>query len=329
MTTKTPIRVAVTGAAGNIGYALLFRIASGEMFGKDQPVILQLLEIPVEGPQKALKGVAMELEDCAFPLLQDMVLTGEAEVAFKDVNWALLVGSKPRGPGMERADLLKDNGKIFIAQGKAIDAVAADNARVAVVGNPCNTNVMIAANQAKRLPKDRFTAMVRLDENRGRAQLAKKAGVSINDVSDLFIYGNHSPTMFADFTHAKIGGKDAASVIGDEAWLKNEYLPTVGKRGAAIIEARGLSSAASAANALIDHVRDLNTVGAIHSVAVDSEGRYGFAEGVWAGMPVKTTAPGAYEVITSYEMDDFAKSKIALTNDELVGERETIKDLLV
>ena len=329
MTTKTPIRVAVTGAAGNIGYALLFRIASGEMFGKDQPVILQLLEIPVEGPQKALKGVAMELEDCAFPLLQDMVLTGEADVAFKDVNWALLVGSKPRGPGMERADLLKDNGKIFIAQGKAIDAVAADNARVAVVGNPCNTNVMIAANQAKRLPKDRFTAMVRLDENRGRAQLAKKAGVSINDVSDLFIYGNHSPTMFADFTHAKIGGKDAASVIGDEAWLKNEYLPTVGKRGAAIIEARGLSSAASAANALIDHVRDLNTVGAIHSVAVDSEGRYGFAEGVWAGMPVKTTAPGAYEVITSYEMDDFAKSKIALTNDELVGERETIKDLLV
>ena len=329
MTTKTPIRVAVTGAAGNIGYALLFRIASGEMFGKDQPVILQLLEIPVEGPQKALKGVAMELEDCAFPLLQDMVLTGEAEVAFKDVNWALLVGSKPRGPGMERADLLKDNGKIFIAQGKAIDAVAADNARVAVVGNPCNTNVKIAANQAKRLPKDRFTAMVRLDENRGRAQLAKKAGVSINDVSDLFIYGNHSPTMFADFTHAKIGGKDAASVIGDEAWLKNEYLPAVGKRGAAIIEARGLSSAASAANALIDHVRDLNTVGAIHSVAVDSQGRYGFAEGVWAGMPVKTTAPGAYEVITSYEMDDFAKSKIALTNDELVGERETIKDLLV
>ena len=197
MATKTPLRVAVTGAAGNIGYALLFRIASGEMFGKDQPVILQLLEIPVEGPQKALKGVAMELEDCAFPLLQDMVLTGEADVAFKDANWCLLVGSKPRGPGMERADLLKDNGKIFIAQGKSIDAVAADDARVAVVGNPCNTNVMIAAAQAKRLTADRFTAMVRLDENRGRAQLAKKAGVSINEVSDLFIYGNHSPTMFA------------------------------------------------------------------------------------------------------------------------------------
>ena len=324
---KTPIRVAVTGAAGNIGYALLFRIASGQMFGADQPLILQLLEIPVEGPQKALKGVAMELEDCAFPLLNDMVLTGEADVAFKDANWCLLVGSKPRGPGMERADLLKDNGKIFVAQGKSIDAVAADDTRVAVVGNPCNTNVMIAANQAKRLPKDRFTAMVRLDENRGRALLAKKAGVAIDQVSDLFIYGNHSPTMFADFTHAKIGGKSAAEVIGDEAWLKNEYLPTVGKRGAAIIDARGQSSAASAANALVDHVRDLTTPGKVHSIAVASEGRYGFDPGVWAGMPVKTTATG-HEVIDSYEMDDFAKSKIAITNTELVGERDTVKDML-
>jgi malate dehydrogenase len=319
--------VAVTGAAGNIGYALLFRIASGAMFGPDQPVILQLLEIPVEGPQKALKGVAMELEDCAFPLLAGMVLTGEAEVAFKDANWCLLVGSKPRGPGMERADLLKDNGRIFIAQGKAIDAVAADDARVAVVGNPCNTNVMIAAAQARRLPADRFTAMVRLDENRARAQLAQKAGVAIDEVTDLYIYGNHSPTMFADFTHAKIGGKDAAAVIGDEAWLKTDFLPAVGKRGAAIIEARGLSSAASAANALVDHVRDLVTPGKVHSVAVSSEGRYGFAPGVWAGMPVRTTTSG-YEVIESFAMDDFAKSKIALTNDELVGERETIKDLL-
>ena len=325
---KSPIRVAVTGAAGNIGYALLFRIASGEMFGKDQPLILQLLEIPVEGPQKALKGVAMELDDCAFPLLQSMVLTGDADVAFKDVNWALLVGSKPRGPGMERADLLKDNGKIFIAQGQSIDKVAADNVRVAVVGNPCNTNVMIAAAQAKRLKPERFTGMTRLDQNRAQTQLAKKAGVSINDVSDLFIYGNHSPTMFADFTHAKIGGKDAASVIGDEAWLKNDYLPTVGKRGAAIIEARGQSSAASAANALIDHVRDLVTPGKVHSVAVNSEGRYGFAEGVWAGMPVRSTAGGGYEVITAYEMDDFAKSKIKITNDELVGERDTVKDML-
>ena len=327
MASRKPIRVAVTGAAGNIGYALLFRIASGAMFGPDQPVILQLLEVPVEGPQKALKGVAMELEDCAFPLLAGLVLTGEAEVAFKDANWCLLVGSKPRGPGMERADLLKDNGKIFIAQGKAIDAVAADDARVAVVGNPCNTNVMIAAAQARRLTADRFTAMVRLDENRARAQLAQKAGVAIDQVSDLYIYGNHSPTMFADFTHAKIGGKDAAGVIGDEAWLKTDFLPAVGKRGAAIIEARGLSSAASAANALVDHVRDLVTPGKVHSVAVSSEGRYGFAPGVWAGMPVRTTATG-YEVIDTFAMDDFAKSKIALTNDELVGERETIKDLL-
>ena len=324
---KQPIRVAVTGAAGNIGYALLFRIASGQMFGADQPLILQLLEIPVEGPQKALKGVAMELEDCAFPLLRDMVLTGEADVAFKDVNWALLVGSKPRGPGMERADLLKDNGKIFIAQGQSIDRVAADDCRVAVVGNPCNTNVMIAASQARRLPKDRFTAMVRLDENRGRAQLANKAGVPVTDVTDLFIYGNHSPTMFADFTHARIGGKPAAEVIGDEAWLKTEYLPAVGKRGAAIIDARGVSSAASAANALVDHVHDLVTPGAIHSVAVESQGRYGFADGVWAGMPVKSTATG-YEVITGYEMDEFAKSKIALTNEELVGERDTVKELI-
>ena len=324
---KTPIRVAVTGAAGNIGYALLFRIASGQMFGADQPLILQLLEIPVEGPQKALKGVAMELEDCAFPLVQSMVLTGDADVAFKDVNWALLVGSKPRGPGMERADLLKDNGRIFVAQGKSIDAVAADDCRVAVVGNPCNTNVMIAASQAKRLSKDRFTAMVRLDENRARAQLAQKAGVPIGEVTEAFIYGNHSPTMFADFTHAKIGGKPAAAVIGDDAWLKTDFLPAVGKRGAAIIEARGVSSAASAANALVDHVRDLTTVGTVHSVAVESQGRYGFADGVWAGMPVRSTAAG-YEVITTYEMDDFAKSKIAITNDELVSERETVKEML-
>ena len=327
MATKQPIRVAVTGAAGNIGYALLFRIASGEMLGKDQPIILQMLEIPAEGPQKALKGVAMELEDCAFPLVQDMILTDDANIAFKDANWCLLVGSKPRGPGMERADLLKDNGKIFIAQGKAIDAVAADNARVAVVGNPCNTNVMIAASQAKRLPKNRFTAMVRLDENRGRAQLAKKAGVAIDQVSELFIYGNHSPTMFADFTHAKIGGKPAAEVIGDRAWLENEYLPTVGKRGAVVIDARGQSSAASAANALIDHVRDLTTPGKVRSVAVNSEGRYGFAEGVWAGMPVRSTE-GGYEVVTSYQMDDFAKSKIKITNDELLSERETVKEML-
>jgi malate dehydrogenase len=297
------------------------------MFGADQPVILQLLEIPVEGPQKALKGVAMEIDDCAFPLVAGMTLHGDANEAFGDANWCLLVGSKPRGPGMERADLLKDNGKIFVAQGQAIDKNAAADARVAVVGNPCNTNCMIAASQAKRLSPDRFTAMVRLDENRGRAQLAQKAGVLVTEVSDLFIYGNHSPTMFADYTHAKIGGKDAATVIGDQAWLQNDYLPAVGKRGAAIIDARGASSAASAAGALVDHVRDLVTPGAIHSVAIPSGGRYGFADGVWAGMPVKSTADG-YEVLTSYEMDDFAKSKIKITNDELVGERDTVKDML-
>jgi malate dehydrogenase len=324
---KQPVRVAVTGAAGNIGYALLFRIASGAMFGPDQPMILQLLEIPAEPAQKALKGVAMELEDCAFPLVRDMVLTDDAKTAFRDANWCLLVGSKPRGPGMERADLLKDNGKIFVAQGRAIDEVAADDGRIAVVGNPCNTNCMIAASQVRRLSPDRFTAMVRLDENRGRALLAKRAGVAIDQVSELFIYGNHSPTMFADFTHAKIGGKPAAEVVGDEAWLKNDYLPAVGKRGAAVIEARGQSSAASAANALVDHVRDLVTPGKVHSMAVNSHGRYGFAQGVWAGMPVRSTA-GGYDVIESYQMDEFAKSKIALSNEELVGERDTVKEML-
>jgi malate dehydrogenase len=327
MASKKPIRVAVTGAAGNIGYALVFRIASGQMLGEDQPIILQLLEIPVEGPQKALKGVAMELEDCAFPLVRDIILTGDAKTAFQDANWCVLVGSKPRGPGMERADLLKDNGKIFIEQGRAIDAVAADDVRIAVVGNPCNTNCMIAASQAKRLPVDRFTAMVRLDENRGRSLLARKAGVPVTDVSDLFIYGNHSPTMFADFTHAKIGGRPAREVIGDEAWLGNEYLPTVGKRGAAVIEARGQSSAASAANALVDHVRGLTTPGSVHSAAVPSHGRYGFADGVWAGMPVRSTGSD-YEVITTYAMDDFAKSKLKITNDELVSERDTVKEML-
>lgn len=327
MTTKKPIRVAVTGAAGNIGYALLFRIAAGELLGPDQPIILQLLEIPVEKAQQALKGVAMELDDCAFPLLSGLVLTDDPKVAFRDVSWALLVGSKPRGPGMERADLLKDNGKIFVAQGRALDEVAADDARIAVVGNPCNTNCMIAASQAKRLPRERFTAMVRLDQNRAAAQLAKKANVAITDVSDIYIYGNHSPTMFADFTHAKIQGKPVTSVIQDEAWLKSEFLPKVGKRGAEIISARGLSSAASAASALIDHVRDLTRPGTMHSVAIPSDGFYGFSEGVWAGVPVKTTATG-YEIIRSNTMDEFAKSKLAATNEELVGERDTVKDML-
>ncbi len=325
---KSPIRVAVTGAAGQIGYSLLFRIASGQMFGNDQPVILQLIEAPIEKAMKALEGVAMELDDCAFPLLKGYVLTDQPAVGFKDANWCLLVGAKPRGPGMERADLLKDNGRIFIAQGKVIDQVAADNARVAVVGNPANTNCMIAASQAKRLTADRFTAMVRLDQNRAQTQLAKKAGADLTTVKDIFIYGNHSPTMFPAFAHAKIGGQPATQVITDQAWLQGAFCETVGKRGAAIIAARGASSAASAANALVDHVRSLVTPGEVHSIAVKSNGAYGFDPHVWAGMPVRTTAPGAYEVITTYAMDDFAKSKIAATNKELVEERAFVAELI-
>ena len=325
---KSPIRVAVTGAAGQIGYSLLFRIASGAMFGPDQPVILQLLEAPVEKAMKALEGVAMELDDCAFPLLKGYVLTDQPEIGFKDANWCLLVGAKPRGPGMERADLLKDNGRIFIAQGKVIDAVAADDARVAVVGNPANTNCMIAASQAKRLPAERFTAMVRLDQNRAQSQLAKKAGVDLTAVKDIFIYGNHSPTMFPAFAHATIGGQPATSVIADQAWLQGPFCEIVGKRGAAIIAARGASSAASAANALVDHVRSLVTPGAIHSIAVKSNGAYGFDPAVWAGMPVRTTAPGSYEVIGGYAMDDFARAKIAATNKELVEERSFVADMI-
>ena len=325
---KTPLRVAVTGAAGQIGYSLLFRIASGAMFGPDQPVILQLIEAPFEKALKALEGVAMELDDCAFPLLKGIVQTSDPSVGFKDANWCLLIGAKPRGPGMERADLLKDNGKIFIEQGKIIDAVAAADARVAVVGNPANTNCMIAASQAKRLPPENFTAMVRLDQNRAQTQLAKKAGVDLTAVKDIFIYGNHSPTMFPSFAHVTIDGKPATEVINDLAWLQGPFCETVGKRGAAIIAARGASSAASAANALVDHVRSLVTPGAIHSIAVKSNGHYGFDANVWAGMPVRTTTPGSYEVITSYQMDDFAKSKIATTNKELLDERAFVADMI-
>ena len=325
---KTPIRVAVTGAAGQIGYSLLFRIASGAMFGPDQPVILQLLEAPVEKALKALEGVAMELDDCAFPLHKGIIQTSQPEIGFKDANWCLLVGAKPRGPGMERADLLKDNGKIFIGQGQVIDAVAAADARIAVVGNPANTNCMIAASQAKRLPPERFTAMVRLDQNRAQTQLAKKAGVDLTTVKDLFIYGNHSPTMFPAFAHATINGRPVPAVITDTEWLQGRFCENVGKRGAAIIEARGASSAASAANALVDHVRSLVTPGAIHSVGVKSNNHYGFDANVWAGLPVRTTTPGSYEVITTYAMDDFAKSKLAATNQELVDERAFVADLI-
>ena len=326
---KQPIRVAVTGAAGQICYSLLPRIAAGEMFGPDQPVILQLLEIPVEKAQEDLKGVAMELDDCAFPLLVDMVLSDDPMVAFKDANWILLVGSKPRGPGMERADLLKDNGKIFIGQGQAIDAVAADDARVAIVGNPCNTNTMIAAAQGKRFGPERFTAMTRLDQNRAATQLAQKLAYLYQQSKNIIIYGNHSPTMFADYENATINGKPVTEVITDHEWLQETFLPTVGKRGAAIIAARGLSSAASAANALIDHVKALHTPSdTVHSICVQSDGSYGFAEGIWASVPVKTVAPGTYEVVKGVTHSEFAQGKIALSNDELVGERETVADLL-
>ncbi len=325
---KQPIRVAVTGAAGQIGYALLFRIASGHMFGPDQPVILQMLEIPNEKALKALDGVAMELDDCAFPLLSGMVCTSKPEEGFGDANWCLLVGAKPRGPGMERADLLKDNGKIFVGQGEVIDRVAAADARIAVVGNPANTNCMIAASAARRLPAERYSAMVRLDQNRATTQLAKKANVASTAVSDVFIFGNHSPTMFSAFHLAKINGKPVPSVIGHHEWLRGEFQETVGKRGAAIIAARGASSAASAANALVDHVHDLVTPGKVHSIAVKSNGEYGFDPKVWAGLPVKTTTPGSYEVIKGLPMDEFAKEKIAKTNKELIEERAAVEGML-
>jgi malate dehydrogenase len=325
---KSPVTVAVTGAAGQIGYALLPRIASGGMFGPDQPVALRLLEVPVEKAMKALEGVAMELDDCAFPLLKNIVLTSDPKEAFRGANWCLLVGAKPRGPGMERADLLKDNGRIFTEQGTVMDEVAADDARVAVVGNPANTNCMIAASKARRLSSDRFTAMVRLDQNRAQTQLAKKAGVDLTEVQDIFIYGNHSPTMFPAFAQATIRGTNAEEVIADRAWLEGPFCEIVGKRGAAIIAARGSSSAASAANALVDHVRSLVTPGAVHSVAVKSGGAYGFDPEVWAGLPVRTTTPGSYEILHGHPMDDFAKIKLAATNKELVEERAMVADML-
>jgi malate dehydrogenase len=326
---KPTIRVAVTGAAGQICYSLLPRIASGAMFGPDTPVILQLLEIPDAKAQAALRGVAMELDDCAFPLLRGIVCASSPDVAFADANWCLLVGSKPRGQGMERADLLKDNGRIFIGQGRSIDAVAAADCRVVVVGNPCNTNCMIAAAQAKRLPSERFTAMVRLDQQRAVAQLAQKAGVEVTQIERLIVFGNHSPTMFPDAGNARIGGRPATDVITDQAWLRDTFIPAVGKRGAAIIEARGLSSAFSAANALIEHVRALVTVGpTLHSLAVKSDGSYGFTPGVWAGVPVRTTAPGTYAVDTTFVHDEAARARIAATNAELVAERDTVASLL-
>ena len=321
------VRIAITGAAGQIGYSLLPRIAAGEMLGPQTKVSLQLLEIPPA--LEALGGVAMEIQDCAFPLLDNVVVTSNPDEAFSGANLCLLVGSKPRGPGMERSDLLKDNGKIFVGQGKSIAENAEDDCRIVVVGNPCNTNCMIAASQSNRFGSDRFTAMTRLDQNRAVSMLAVKAGVDVTEVSHMAIFGNHSPTMFPDYSNTLISGKSATEVIGNDNWLKNEYIPAVGKRGAAIIKARGLSSAASAANALINHIQSLNTVSdEIHSIVVCSKGQYGFAEGVWAGMPVRTVSPGNYEVVEDFEHDEFAKEALAKTNDELVSERELVSEYI-
>lgn len=328
---KTPIHVAVTGAAGQIGYALLPRIASGQMFGPDQPVVLRLIEIPVDAAMAALKGVAMELEDCAFPLLQDMVLTSDLNEGFKDANWALLVGAKPRGKGMERGDLIRENGPIFVGQGKAINDHASSDVRVAVVGNPCNTNALIAMHAAADVPNERFTAMTRLDQNRAQNQLALKAGVATTEVTNTLIWGNHSATQVPDFLNTRIGGKSAAEAITDHDWLRSDFFTTVQKRGAAIIQARGLSSAASAANGLIDHVRDLTEAtpdGEWRSVCVPSDGSYGVDEGLISSFPVKSDGKGGYEIVQGLELDEFLKDKLAASVDELKEERSAVADLL-
>ena len=327
---KQPVRVAVTGAAGQIGYALLFRIASGEMLGKDQPVILQMLELPLEKAQAALKGVMMELEDCAFPLLAGMVGTDDAEVAFKDADVALLVGARPRGPGMERKDLLLENAKIFTAQGKALNEVAKRDVKVLVVGNPANTNAYIAMKSAPDLDPKNFTAMLRLDHNRALSQLAGKAGVAVADIDKLVVWGNHSPTMYPDYRFATAAsGTSLKDKINDSDWNANTFIPQVGKRGAAIIEARGLSSAASAANAAIDHVRDwvLGSNGKWVTMGVPSDGSYGIPEGVIYGVPV-TTANGEYTRIEGLPVDEFSRAAMDKTLAELEEERAGVAHLL-
>ena len=326
---KKPVRVAVTGAAGQIGYALLFRIASGEMLGKDQPVILQLLEVPVEGPQKALKGVMMELEDCAFPLLAGMQAHGDPMTAFKDADYALLVGSMPRKAGMERAELLSINGAIFTAQGKALDAVASRSVKVLVVGNPANTKAYISMKSAPGLPRENFTAMLRLDHNRALSQIAAKTGKPVASIRKLAVWGNHSPTMYADYRFATIDGASVQQMINDQAWNKDVFLPTVGKRGAAIIEARGLSSAASAANAAIDHMRDwaLGTNGEWVTMGVPSNGEYGIPKDTMFGFPV-TTEGGKYKIVEGLPIDAFSQECIDKTLAELRAEQDGVKHLL-
>jgi malate dehydrogenase len=326
---KKPVRVAVTGAAGQIGYALLFRIASGEMLGKDQPVILQLLEIPDEKAQNALKGVMMELEDCAFPLLAGMEAHSSPDTAFKDTDYALLVGARPRGPGMERADLLAANAQIFTAQGKALDKVASRKVKVLVVGNPANTNAYIAMKSAPSLDRRNFTAMLRLDHNRAASQLAAKTGKSVASIKKLAVWGNHSPTMYADYRFATIDGQSVKDMINDQTWNRDVFLPTVGKRGAAIIAARGLSSAASAANAAIDHMRDwaLGSGGEWVTMGVPSNGEYGIPKDVMFGFPV-TTAGGDYKIVEGLTIDAFSQECIDKTLAELLGEQDGVKHLL-
>lgn len=326
---KSPVRVAVTGAAGQIGYSLLFRIASGEMLGKDQPVILQMLELPMEKAQAALKGVMMELEDCAFPLLAGMVGTDDPEVAFKDVDVALLVGARPRGPGMERKDLLLENAKIFTVQGAALNKVASRNVKVLVVGNPANTNAYIAMKSAPDLDPKNFTAMLRLDHNRALSQLAIKAGVDVAAIEKLVVWGNHSPTMYPDYRFATVDGASLKDKIGDEGWNRETFIPKVGKRGAAIIEARGLSSAASAANAAIDHVRDwvLGTGGKWATMGIPSDGSYGIPKDVMYGFPV-TCKDGKYEIVQGLAIDDYSREMMNKTLAELEEERAGVASLL-
>jgi malate dehydrogenase len=326
---KKPVRVTVTGAAGQIGYSLLFRIASGEMLGKDQPVIFQLLELPLDKAQAALKGVMMEMEDCAFPLLAGMSGGSDPMVAFKDAEIALLVGARPRGPGMERKDLLLENAKIFTAQGKALNEVAQRSVKVLVVGNPANTNGYIAMKSAPSLPQKNFTAMLRLDHNRALSQLAAKAQVPVGSIKKLIVWGNHSPTMYPDYRFATSGDVSLKAKINDENWNRTVFIPTVGKRGAAIIEARGLSSAASAANAAIDHVRDwlAGSNGEWVTMGVPSDGSYGIPQDVMYGVPV-TTASGEYELVQGLEIDAFSRERMDATLKELEEERAGVSSLL-
>jgi malate dehydrogenase len=325
------MRVAVTGAAGQIGYSLLFRIASGEMLGKDQPVILQLLEIPDEKAQKALKGVMMELDDCAFPLLQSMTPTADPKVAFKDVDVALLVGARPRGPGMERKDLLEANGKIFGPQGQALSEGASRDVKVLVVGNPANTNCLIAMKNAPQLKPSNFTAMMRLDHNRSLSQVAQKIGKPVDSLRKLTVWGNHSATQYPDVFNAEADGKKVWPMINDQKWLESDFIPTIQKRGAAIIEARGLSSAASAANAAIDHIRDWvngTPQGDWVSMGLPSDGSYGIPEGVIYGYPA-TCSNGRYQIVQGLEVSDWSKTRMQATLKELHEERDSIKHLLV